>query len=126
MLVLSDDELALIGRAFDRAWDKHLKTGLLTPHNLFESRRLLAARLLRSAYYGEHDEWRLARDAVAYVRQVMGLERGPLARPGPKQRDAKRHSARRRIDAKRSGEPSAGGKAAPTAAAEMSTSLPAA
>lgn len=78
MLVLTDDELAFLGRAFERAWDGHLRAGLLTPQNMLESRRLLAVRILRSAYYGERDEWRLARDAVCYLRQVMGFDRDPI------------------------------------------------
>ena len=71
MLALSDVDLASIGRAFDRAWDNYLRAGLLTPHNLLESRRHLAARILRSHRYGERDEWRLARDAVNYVRELQ-------------------------------------------------------
>jgi hypothetical protein len=100
MLVLSDDELAFVGRAFDRAWDNHLKAGLLTPQNLLDSRRLLAARVLRAAYYGERDEWRLARDAAAYLRQVIGTQPNAIRvagtaamRPTPKRRTPKRKAA---------------------------------
>src|SRR3954469_21886488 len=91
MLALSDVELALIGKAFDRAWDSYLRAGLLTPHNLMESRHLLAARILRCHSYGERDEWRLARDAVSYVRELK-RQNEPLivlpvgARPAPRRR----------------------------------------
>ena len=77
MLALSDIELALIGKAFDRAWDSYLRAGLLTPENLTESRQLLAARILRCHSYGERDEWRLARDAVTYIRQLK-RQTGPM------------------------------------------------
>src|SRR5215813_14373373 len=70
MFALSDVELCAIGKAFDRAWDKFLRTGALTPKNFSDSRTILAARILRAAYYGERDEWRLARDAVAYLMQI--------------------------------------------------------
>ena len=75
MLALSDGELAVLGKAFDRAWDNFLRTGALSPKNLAESRAILATRILRSAYYGQRDEWRLARDALAYLQQVMGCSR---------------------------------------------------
>ena len=71
MFVLSDGELGVVGKAFDRAWDNFLRTSALTPNNLAESRALLAARILRCAYYGERDEWRLARDAVSYLRRLI-------------------------------------------------------
>jgi len=74
MLVFSDAELGLLGKAFDRAWDKYLRAGVLTPDNLFESRQLLAGRILRSAYFGERDPFHLARDAVSYLWQVKNFE----------------------------------------------------
>jgi hypothetical protein len=86
MLALSDVELALIGKAFDRAWDSYLRAGLLTPHNLMESRHLLAARILRCHSYGERDEWRLARDAVSYVRELKRQNAPMIAVPAAKKR----------------------------------------
>ena len=81
MFTLSDAELCVIGKAFDRAWDKFLRTGALTPKNFYDSRTILAARILRAAYYGERDEWRLARDAVAYLMQVMDAPGRSPGRP---------------------------------------------
>src|SRR3954451_25363785 len=81
MLALSDVELALIGKAFDRAWDSYLRAGLLTPHNLMEARHLLAARILRCHSYGERDEWRLARDGVSYVRELKRQNAPMIAVP---------------------------------------------
>ena len=73
MCVLTDAELGTVGKAFERAWDNCLKAGLVTRQNLFEMRRLLAARILRCAYYGQKDEWRLARDALSYIHE-LGLK----------------------------------------------------
>jgi len=81
MLALSDGELCAVGKAFDRAWDNFLRTGALTPKNLCDSRTILAARILRCAYYGERDEWRLARDAVSYLSQVTDLPRRIAGQP---------------------------------------------
>jgi hypothetical protein len=78
MLELNERDLALLGNAFDRAWDSYLRSGLLTPENLTDSRKLLAARILRCHHFGERDEWRLARDAVTYVRQLEPIGRGRL------------------------------------------------
>jgi hypothetical protein len=76
MLVLSDDETVVVGRAFDRAWEGFLKKGLLTPHNFHESRSRLADRILRSAGRGERDAWRLAREALIHVQDVYAQEVG--------------------------------------------------
>ena len=81
MLVLTDVELARLGRAFDRAWDNYLRAGLLTPENLMDSRHLLAARILRSHRYGERDEWRLARDALGYVRELSRFNQSSIVVP---------------------------------------------
>jgi len=81
MLALSDVELCAVCKAFDRAWDNFLRTGALTPKNLWDSRTILAGRILRCAYYGERDEWRLARDAVSYLSQVTDLHRRMPGQP---------------------------------------------
>src|SRR5689334_7118015 len=94
MLALSDAELALIGKAFDRAWDNYLRAGLLTPQNLAESRHLLAARILRCHSFGEHDEWRLARDAVSYVRELKRRGEAMIVLPAPKKRAAPARKSR--------------------------------
>jgi hypothetical protein len=92
MLALSDVDLQTVGKAFDHAWDRYLRTGLLTPHNLTESRHILACRILRAARFGERDPWRLARDAVDYLLQVM---RPPPTGPHPIRPADRRQSARR-------------------------------
>jgi len=71
MLALSDIRLQNIGRAFEKAWDRFLQTGLLTRHNIYESQHILATRILRSAGFGERDSWKLARDAVDYLLEVL-------------------------------------------------------
>src|SRR5262249_26799478 len=90
MFALSDVELCAIGKAFDRAWDKFLRTGALTPKNFSDSRTILAARLLRAAYSGERDEWRLARDAVAYLMQITDAPGRSPGQPKPMQGAAHR------------------------------------
>jgi len=106
MFALSDAELCVIGKAFDRAWDKFLRTGALTPENFADSRIILAARILRAAYYGERDEWRLARDAVSYLKQVFGVEdaaRRRTAGAKAKPRQERRPGGRRAVPGR--GEP---------------------
>jgi hypothetical protein len=98
MLVLSDADTVMVGKAFDRAWDNFLKKGLLTPHNLHDARNRLAERILRSVLAGERDEWRLARDAVAHLQELghspaVPSAQRPVARPRFRQR---RTGARRR------------------------------
>jgi hypothetical protein len=92
MLALSDVDLQTVGKAFDHAWDRYLRTGLLTRHNLTESRHILACRILRAARFGERDPWRLARDAVDYLLQVMAPR---PAVPRPVRSADRRQSARR-------------------------------
>ena len=92
MLALSDVDLQTVGKAFDYAWDRYLRTGLLTRHNLTESRHILACRILRAARFGERDPWRLARDAVDYLLQVMGR---PQAGRQPVRQSATRPARRR-------------------------------
>jgi hypothetical protein len=90
-----DDELSKLGAAYDRAWDRFLRTGMLTPNNLNGSREILARRIVQCAAAGERDEWRLARAALFGLWQsqfagtpaltVVGRRR---ARDGGPSRDA--------------------------------------
>src|SRR4051794_6103189 len=59
-----DKDLHTIGKAFDRAWDRFLRTGMLTRHNLQDSRELIAKRILAKANEGDRDEWNLAFQAM--------------------------------------------------------------
>ena len=100
MLALSDVDLQTVGKAFDHAWDRYLRTGLLTRHNLTESRHILASRILRAARFGERDPWRLARAAVDYLVQVTGrAPAGPQPAPPARRRQPGRRLARRRLEA---------------------------
>jgi hypothetical protein len=63
MMVFEDTELHTLGNAFDRAWDRFLRTGRLTPDNFAQSREMIANAILECARRGERDEWRLARHA---------------------------------------------------------------
>jgi hypothetical protein len=71
MFAFDDAELVTLGKAFDRAWDRFLRTGMLSPFNLIESQEILASRILHSARLGERDEWRLAREALFYLWQTI-------------------------------------------------------
>lgn len=64
MMVFEDTELHTLGNAFDRAWDRFLRTGRLTPDNFAQSREMIANAILEYARRGERDEWRLARHAI--------------------------------------------------------------
>jgi len=79
---VTDAELGIVGNAFERAWDNCLKAGLVTRQNLLEMRELVAARILRCAYYGERDEWRLARDALVYIHELGASETFTYSRRG--------------------------------------------
>jgi hypothetical protein len=81
MLVLSDEDLQIVGHAFDRAWDKFLRAGFLTPQNLLDARYLIAHRILRCASYGNRDVHLLARDAVRYFQEVRPLPSQPPKGP---------------------------------------------
>jgi len=78
-MVADDTRLRMLGRAFDRAWDRFLQTGMLTARNLATSRELLAQCVLEAERSGETDEWRLARLAFGELwRRAVG---GPLPVP---------------------------------------------
>jgi hypothetical protein len=72
-IVADDTRLRTLGRAFDRAWDRFLRTGMLTARNLATSRELLAQCVLEAERSGETDEWRLARLAFGQLwRRAVG------------------------------------------------------
>jgi len=73
-----DSELTKLGAAYDRAWDRFLRTGMLSLENLSESREILAKRIVQCAATGERDEWRLARDALFSLWQMRFAGTPPL------------------------------------------------
>ena len=77
-MYFEDSELAKLGVAYDRAWDRFLRTGMLTPDNLSDTRDLLAKRIVQCAATGERDEWRLARDALFGLWQSQFAGTPPL------------------------------------------------
>jgi hypothetical protein len=76
-MLFEEDDLRRLGKAFDRAWDRFLRTGMLNAANLQLSKEILARRILDAARIGERDEWRLARDAFLYLWQVQFPEVTP-------------------------------------------------
>ncbi len=79
-MVADEAQLRTLGRAFDRAWDRFLQTGMLTARNLATSRELLAKYVIEAGLAGETDEWRLARLAFGafWEREVGGPVPVPL------------------------------------------------
>jgi hypothetical protein len=70
-MLFEEDDLRRLGKAFDRAWNRFLRTGMLTVANLHLSKEILARRILDAARVGERDEWRLARDAFLHLWQAQ-------------------------------------------------------
>jgi hypothetical protein len=64
---------AIIGKAFDCAWDMFLRAGALTPQNLDTSRVLIAQRIIELARDGEVSQRRLIIGALrsAPVREMI-------------------------------------------------------
>jgi hypothetical protein len=79
MMAFDHNDLRTIGNAFDTAWDRFLLSGMLTPDNTQDAREILAKRILFAANCGEHDEWRLARDALFHLWQRQFAGTPPLA-----------------------------------------------
>jgi hypothetical protein len=69
-MIFDDDDLKKLGNAFDRAWDRFLRTGMLNPKNFQRSQDTLARSILMHAWNGEHDEWRLARHAFLHLSRL--------------------------------------------------------
>jgi hypothetical protein len=103
-LVLEDVDLHLLSRAYDRAWLRFLRTGMLTPQNLSQSREILAKNILAAAREGARDEWTVARDAfMALVASDLpgtpaSFHRSPIKRLAERRRHNRgpRRLARRR------------------------------
>jgi hypothetical protein len=77
-MYFEDAELIKLGKAYDRAWDRFVRTGMLTPDNLNDSREILARRIVQCAATGERDEWRLARNALFTLWQLQFAGTPPL------------------------------------------------
>jgi hypothetical protein len=69
MFAFNSNEARILARAFERAWDRFLRAGRLTPYNLLSSREALAWRITEDAQRGERDEWRLARNAASHLQR---------------------------------------------------------
>jgi hypothetical protein len=90
-MVLEDQDLQVLARAYDRAWDRFLRAGLLTPENLSQSRELLAKGILDAARGGVRDEWRMARNALdMLLRSDFAAQTRTAARRPPARRPTRR------------------------------------
>jgi hypothetical protein len=72
---LDDDAVQVMGRAFDLACSRLVRTGILIPDNLDRMQRLAAQQLVAYARHGERNEWRLARRAIFCVCAAVASER---------------------------------------------------
>lgn len=72
---LDDSAVHLMGRAFDLACSRLVRTGILVPGNLERMQRLAAQQLVDHARRGERNEWRLARRAIFAVCAAVASER---------------------------------------------------
>jgi hypothetical protein len=101
-MVLEDGDLEMLARAYDRAWERFLRAGMLTPQNLYASREILAKTILAAARAGVSDEWKLARVAFeALVRsdlpgKPVSARRLSRTRPAPPRRLQRRSPLRLR------------------------------
>ena len=95
-MLFEEDDLRRLGQAFDRAWDRFLRTGMLTAANLHLSKEILARRILDAARIGERDEWRLARDAFLHLWQAQFRDLSPAPASG-RSRTHSRHGRRKLI-----------------------------
>jgi len=68
MRAFDDMETAALGRAYQRAVQALACEAALEGAALEEAKTCLASRLLALAEAGEHDEWRLSRAALLYLR----------------------------------------------------------
>lgn len=72
---LDDSAVHVMGRAFDLACSRLVRTGILVPGNLERMQRLAAQQLVAHARKGERNEWRLARRAIFCVCAAVASER---------------------------------------------------
>ncbi|HZP76617.1 MAG TPA: hypothetical protein VFB45_10775 [Pseudolabrys sp.] len=54
-------------QAFDRAWERLVRSGVVGPFNKSRARLMLAEHLTYWVQHGEYDEWRLTRRAIFHV-----------------------------------------------------------
>jgi hypothetical protein len=72
---LDDSAVHAMGRAFDLACSRLVRTGVIDPANLDRLQRIAAQQLVSYARRGERNEWRLARRAIFAVCAVVASER---------------------------------------------------
>lgn len=72
---LDDIAVHQMGRAFDIACSRLIRTGMLVPSNLERMQKVAASQLVLYARAGERNEWRLARRAIFAVCAAVASER---------------------------------------------------
>lgn len=71
---LDDSAVHAMGRAFDLACSRLVRTGVIVPANLDRLQRVAAQQLVAHARNGERNEWRLARRAIFAVCALVASE----------------------------------------------------
>jgi hypothetical protein len=67
----SEKEVDVIDRALDIAWHRFLQTGMMDENSKVEAQQLLTQRIIRSVAEGECDHWKLAREALFNLWEIM-------------------------------------------------------
>lgn len=80
MTAFTDSEAAMLGKAYQRSWDKAIQEGALEVFDLDTAQYMIASRIIRLAQVGEMDEWRLARGALQHFRVVRDEQTARTAR----------------------------------------------
>jgi len=78
---LDDSAVHAMGRAFDLACSRLVRTGVVVPANLDRMQRVAAQQLVAYARNGERNEWRLARRAIFAVCALVASERAAAETP---------------------------------------------
>jgi hypothetical protein len=81
----SDQDIKLLDQGFQLAWERFLKTGMMNAQNMCDAQRIIAQRIIASGGSGERDPWRLARDALFHLWDVM-FTGEPLIKVAPRRR----------------------------------------
>jgi hypothetical protein len=79
---LSHEQVEVLDRALEIAWNRFLQSGMMGQHDVAEAQQILAQRIINSAAEGEWDAWKLAREALFHFCEVK-LTGRPLTKVVP-------------------------------------------
>src|SRR4051812_47888649 len=67
----SEKQVDVLDRALEIAWHRFLQTGMMDESSMVEAQQILAQRIIRSMAEGECDHWKLAREALFNLWEIM-------------------------------------------------------